>query len=138
MQPKNELESINLLDLKPIRLAEWEEAGGRVVLVRPAPTSKRLRRILDTLTFWMSVRRIRLDEVGSFSWVRLDGRHSVREVAAALREEFGEAAEPAEERLGVFVRTLRHQGMLAYPGWDEVPAKGRSPITASSGSGADP
>ena len=68
------------------------------------------------------MRRIRLDEAGSFAWLRLDGRSTVGEVAAEMRGQLGSAVEPAEERLGTLVRQLRGQGLVAYPGIDGAEA----------------
>jgi len=107
-----------------VRLAEWQEQDGRVVVSRPRPTSRGLRGFADLISYWLSVPRIRLDEVGSATWLLLDGRRTVDEVAELVRERFGDAVEPAEERIGTFVRTLRYQGFLAYPGWDEEPDGG--------------
>jgi hypothetical protein len=67
----------------------------------------------------MSARKIRLDQVGSFAWRHLDGKRTVEEVAALLREEFGEGVAPAEQRLGHLIWIMRREGLLAYPGWDE-------------------
>ncbi len=120
----SDLAGVNLLDLRPVRLADWEEQDGRVVLIRPAPVSRGLKRVLDSVTTWMSPHKVRLDEVGSEGWRLLDGVHTVADVAARLREHFGEGVEPAEERLGEFIRLLRHQGFLAYPAWDDIPRTG--------------
>ena len=68
--------------------------------------------------------RIRLDALGSFTWRRLDGHATVGEIAAALREEFGDQADAAEERVGRFLRGLHRDDFVAYPGFDEVPAEG--------------
>jgi hypothetical protein len=68
----------------------------------------------------MSANRIRLDEVGSLAWKSLDGDRTVSEVAALLREAFGEEVDPAEERLGHLIWLMRKEGLLAYPGWDEI------------------
>ncbi len=68
----------------------------------------------------MSTRRIRLDEKGSYAWTRLDGTRSVSELAEGMRAEFGADIEPAEERVGLLVRQLRSQDLVAYPGWDEA------------------
>ena len=125
MKRSDDLEGVNLLDLKPVRLADWEEKGDRVVLIRPAPSSRGLRRVLDAVTAWMSPHRVRLDDVGSTGWRLLDGTRTAGEVMVVLRERFGEAVEPAEDRLGAFVRMLRFQGFVAYPGWDPIPRTGR-------------
>jgi hypothetical protein len=68
----------------------------------------------------MAVKSLRLDEVGSFAWQLLDGEHTVGQVAVAVREHFGDAVEPAEERVGHLVRLLRQEGLIAYPEWDPV------------------
>lgn len=115
-------EWVNLLELTPQRVASWKEVEGRVVLERPRPP-RRLAALGAWISYWLSARQIRLDELGSRAWRSLDGSRSVRQVAQELRREFGEAAEPAEERLGSFVRMLRREGMLVYPEWDEVPGR---------------
>jgi hypothetical protein len=116
---ERELEGINLLGLAPFRVADWEEVGGRVVVLRPPPRTRGLRGVLDRFFHRMSASRIRLDEVGSVAWRALDGNRTVAEVAAMLREEFGEGVHPVEERLGHLIWMMRREGLLGYPGWDE-------------------
>ncbi len=110
----------NLLELAPLRTASWSEDAGRVVVEMPAP-SRPWRAPLAWLSSKMSSKRVRLDEVGSLAWTLLDGRRTVGEVAAALRERFGERVEPAEERLGTLLRPLHRGGLVGYPGYDELP-----------------
>ena len=107
------------MGLAPLRVARWEEADGRVVVLRPEPTSRGIRGLLDRFFHRMSAQRIRLDEVGSFAWLHLDGDRTVGEVAALLSEEFGDQVAPAEERLARLIWMLRREGLVAYPGWDE-------------------
>ncbi|NIM49215.1 MAG: PqqD family peptide modification chaperone [Gemmatimonadales bacterium] len=111
---------MNLLELVPVRIAEWEEVGERVVVIRPAPESKGLRSLLDRLLYELAAKRLRLDEVGSFAWRQLDGTRTVGEVAVQLRERFGDAVEPAEQRLGKLVSVFRREGLVAYPGFDDT------------------
>jgi len=114
---------VNLLDLRPVRLATWEEsAEERVVLRRPRPAAPGLRGLFLRVTSALAPPRLRLDPIGSQAWRDLDGTRSVGRVAAGLRERFGEAAEPVEERLGTLLRLLRRDGFLALPPFDEVPA----------------
>jgi len=133
MRDTSDLSHVNLLGIAPVRLAAWEESEGRVTVTRPRPMVGGLRGLAELLSFWMSVRRIRLDEVGSFCWMLLDGQRTVGQVAAALRERFGEAVDPAEERVGQFVRVLRYQGMLGYPGWASIPPDQEGGISPPSG-----
>lgn len=113
------LEDVNLLELAPVRTAEWSEVEGRVVVERPPSLARGPRRWIETLSALTGVKRIRLDAVGSSAWRRLDGAHTVGEVCAALRAELGAACEPAEERLGLFLGMLRREKLVAYPGWDD-------------------
>jgi hypothetical protein len=115
------LGGINLLELVPVRVARWRLVEDRVVVERPKPRARFPRILLEWLLHLMAVKSLRLDEVGSFAWQLLDGEHTVGQVAVAVRERFGDAVEPAEERLGHLVRLLRQEGLLAYPEWDPVP-----------------
>ena len=112
------LAQINLLVLTPVRLAPWDEVEGKVVIERPKPTGA--GRVGEKLRYWLAVRKIRLDERGSVAWRLLDGTKSVADVADALRVEFGDEVEPAEDRAGQLIRVLHKEDLLAYPGWDEI------------------
>jgi len=112
------LEQVNLLELAPVRLAPWKEDGERVVIERPKPVG--WRHVGQHLRYWLAVRRIRLDVRGSAVWRCLDGATTVEQVAAALRADFGEEVEPAEERIGSLVRMLHAEDLLAFPGWDPI------------------
>ena len=116
---EEELEGVNLLELAPVRTAEWEEEEERVVVLRPFPTTHGPRGVLDRFFHRMSASRIRLDEVGSVAWRALDGERTVAEVAALLREKFGEGVDPTEERLGHLIWLMRREGLLRYPEWDD-------------------
>jgi hypothetical protein len=116
---RSELEDINLLEITPVRTADWEEVGGRVVVLRPTPRPRGLKTALDWLFYLMAVRKIRLDEIGSFTWHQLDGKQTVSEVARKLGAEFGGRVEPAEERLGRLVRAFRREELVGYRHWDE-------------------
>ncbi len=114
------LAAVNVLEVVPVRVAEWEEQSeGRVVIHRPLPKTAGLRYLIDRLLFEMSTRRIRLDVVGSHAWQLFDGTQSVAEIVDALRVEFGDDVEPAEERVCKLVQMLRGQLLVAYRGIDE-------------------
>jgi hypothetical protein len=117
---EKELEGVNLLGLAPVRFAAWEEEeDGRVILLRPKPTTGGLQGAMDRFFHRMSANRVRLDEVGSFAWLRLDGERTVAQVAELLEAAFGDRVDPVQERLAHLVWLLRREGFLGYPGWDE-------------------
>lgn len=113
------LDGTNLLDIAPVRTADWEEKGGRIVVLRPKPRRRGIKGALDWLLHLMSARKIKLDEIGTFAWLRLDGVQTVAQVAHQIEREFGDRVRPAEEKLGYLVRVLRREGLLGYPGWDD-------------------
>lgn len=116
-----------------MRTAAWSEHDGRVVVERPLPPVRGLRSLLQRISALTGVRRLRLDERGSFAWRRFDGATSVGEVAHALHAELDDpaagpaaAAGPAEsraeaaERLVRFVRVLRTEGLVGLTGLDDA------------------
>jgi hypothetical protein len=111
-----QLEGVNLLDLAPVRVAEWEERDGLVVLARPVPQGRGLRGLAARFSSSLAPRSLRLDAMGSFVWRRLDGATTVATIVAAMEDELG--GEQLAERVGMFVRALRRDGFVAYPGWD--------------------
>ncbi len=76
MKRQSPLAGVNLLDLAPVRFVDWEEVAGRVVLLRPRP-----RGFVEHLSYYMSAKRIRLDAIGTFAWLRLDGKATVADIA---------------------------------------------------------
>ncbi len=109
---------MNLLDLTPVAAAESEEQGGGIVVIRPRPAYHGLLTPFDWIVYLLAPRRLRLDEIGSFCWRQLDGRRTAGEIAAALRAEFGDSVEPAEERVGQFIRSLRREQLVRLPELD--------------------
>jgi hypothetical protein len=102
-----------IMSCVPHRLAEWRaDAEGRVVAERPRPETRGLRGAWDHLRWLMSHPKIRLDELGSFVWQRLDGGATVQAIADETREAFPDRADGMEERLALFVTALHHQGLI--------------------------
>ncbi len=101
-------------DLGPLRprrlIGHREEADGRVCLLVP-----RFR--VRWMAWYLRLLRrpnveLRLDAVGSATWLLCDGARSVAEVGAALRARFGEQVEPVGPRLALFLRQLEGGRLL--------------------------
>lgn len=98
------LQGLNLLDLIPVRLQEWElTPDNQVIILVPKFTSRFLRT-------WLLPRlkhpyiRIKLDSYGSEVWRNCDGKTSVASIARILQQKFGEKIEPVYDRLAIFIR----------------------------------
>jgi hypothetical protein len=92
--------------LRPLRhpAVEWREIDGEATLVPPGESSLSHE----------------LNEVASRIWKLCDGRHTVREIAERLVEEFEVDLATAEHDVTEFVREMLEGGLL-LPG-DGAPA----------------
>jgi hypothetical protein len=103
-----------MLAMVPVRAVPFEEAEGRVTLLRPKFVSPWLRWLQNFLS--KPVFRVKLDEKGSFLWLQMDGTRTSAEVIARLRERFGEQAEPAEQRSLTFLYQMMEGRFLDLTG----------------------
>ena len=62
------------------------------------------------------VSHIQLDEMGSFIYPLIDGKRNIGDIAALVKEEFGEEAEPLYERLAQYMKILRNNEFIRYTG----------------------
>jgi len=109
----SELVAGEILNCVPHRLGSWRADGERrVVVERPKPCSRGLRAVFDNLRWLMSHPRIRLDELGSFVWSRLDGHATLAEIATETSEAFPDRTDGMEQRLALFAAALHHQDLI--------------------------
>jgi hypothetical protein len=114
------LRAIDLLELTPVRCVPWiEREDGRVVIDRPRPPVDGLRGLLKRARWMMAPRCIRLDEIGSFAWRRLDGATKVRALAVVIRDAFPDSCDQLEERLGAHLKAMRRLQLISFPDLDE-------------------
>ena len=111
---------VDLLELTPMRRVPWlERDDGRVVIDRPRPPIDGLGGLFRRAGWMLAPRRIRLDEVGSFAWRRLDGATKVRALAGVMRDAFPDSCDQLEERLGDYLRAMRRLRLISFPEWDD-------------------
>ncbi len=102
----------NLLTMIPAPAVESEIRDGLAVLLLPRTPNRFLARIFPPARRPRVV-KIHLDEFGSFVWSAMDGRRTVYDIAAALRERFGGDVEPVYERLGLFINLLARRRLIS-------------------------
>lgn len=56
--------------------------------------------------------QIHLDAMGSFIWPRLDGEHTIYEIAMEISAQFGKEAEPLYDRLLQYIKNLEAYGFI--------------------------
>jgi hypothetical protein len=103
----------DMLHCVAIRHFEWktDEETGYIIIIRPKYIS----------TFWQSLFspilkskhfKIKLDELGSASWLAMDGENTIEDIGKILAEKFGDSIEPIYERLIKFTMQLHREKFI--------------------------
>ncbi|MGE5313268.1 MAG: PqqD family protein [Acidobacteriota bacterium] len=106
--------SINLLDVRPKRLADWETADdGRVVILVPKFTNRFLVKAL--LPYLKSKHfRLQLDAYGTAFWNACTGGATVGSIIETMKRAFPDQAETMSERTISFTRNLFREKFIGY------------------------
>ncbi len=110
----------DLAPLVPLRTIESrQDDDGKVTIDGPRQDAGWLGNLLSK-GLEPGTNHIKLDEVGSLVWSLCDGEHSVRAIAAAIAERFGDDFDPGSKRLALFLLTMKERGWLLWkPGEPE-------------------
>jgi len=102
------------LRTKPVRspAIQWQEEDG-VVVIRDLRRASGLRGYLIGFLKLPAEKTVELDELGSFVWIRCDGRTTVRQIAMAIKERFCITQAEAEASLQAFLTTLARRGYIS-------------------------
>lgn len=109
----SEFRSPSFLDARPFRRLSWKEDCGRVVLLRPKLGEGRLGRRIASY-FKNPYYRIRLDDIGTLVWKLCDGQTRLSHIAKRMRCDFGNQAEPVEERLHEFIQRMYKARVIKF------------------------
>ena len=104
---KKKEQQINYLDLVPERSGQlrWhEDIRGKMVL--EIENKGAFNTIAQKLFNKPRYTKIHLDQNGTFIWPLIDGKKTVAEIAALVKEEFGEKAEPRYPRIGKYFQIM--------------------------------
>ncbi len=114
-QRRKILKQANLLDLTPYRIMDDEMEDGMVNVLLPRFNSRfwgpKLQPLLAPHKKFI---KIKLDEFGSETWMLMDGKTSVGQIAEKLREKFGDRIEPVHDRLGRFISMMYEQRYISF------------------------
>ena len=58
------------------------------------------------------ISQIHLDDMGNFVWPLMDGERDIMAIAALIKEEYGEKAEPLYERLAKYMKNLESYSFI--------------------------
>ena len=113
-QRRRILKGANYLTLTPVRIHSHEVGeNGKVTLIVPKFKNPLFRQ-------WLIPRgksdhfRIHLDELGSATWMLIDGESNVAEICSKLMEHMGEKISPAQTRVTKFLTLLYDQRYISF------------------------
>ncbi len=108
---KNESQE-NYLDKVPVKNIEWEQdETDKVYLLKEKSKTKLMKKLID-LFKKSQFFRIHLDELGTATWLLIDGNRTIYDISNQLKETFAEKIEPAEQRVAAFIAMLKKNGFI--------------------------
>lgn len=94
-----------ILDVYPVQVMEYEENDKLITVLYVNPNPNRFERLLFKKQL-NKTKKIDFDDIGSFIWIKCDGKTKISEIIELVQKEFGEKIEHAEERVILFVKQL--------------------------------
>lgn len=107
------LKSTSMLDLTPFRKIDHKiEETGLVTLLYPKFKDTKFNKfMLGRRSLFINMK---LDEIGSASWLLIDGEKKVDQIAKELSEKLGDKIHPVHERFGKFLSQLYNNKYISF------------------------
>lgn len=104
----------NLLELTPVLKVEFElNENQNVVLLIPRFKSSFAQKYLIP-KFRSKFIKANLDEIGSLTFLLIDGKKNIFEISNLLKEKHGDEVEPVYERVSKFIAYLFQYGLVDF------------------------
>ncbi|HOI29962.1 MAG TPA: PqqD family protein [Melioribacteraceae bacterium] len=113
-QRRRILKNANYLDLRPLRLHKDEIGEDNIVTILIPKFKNRIALKYIVPKLKSPEIKLKLDEIGSQTWLLLDGKKTVREISSILLNKFGEKIEPVNQRLTKFLTGLYEQRLITF------------------------
>jgi hypothetical protein len=113
-QRSTKLRNANYLELRPIRrINEEVDPQNLVTVLIPKFTSQFAKKFVQPIIKSPFI-KLKLDDLGSASWLAIDGIKSVGDICKELVEKFGDKIQPVEERLTKFLTQLYEHRLITF------------------------
>ena len=107
-------ENVNYLDLVP-QVKEglnWNKDKDGIVTLE-IENKGLFNKITQMLLKKPKISYVHLDSLGSFVWLKIDGKNDIAEISAMVKEQFGDKAEPLYERVAKYFQILVSYGFVS-------------------------
>jgi len=112
---KKNKDVINYLDLTPVRLHNHNiKDDGLIDVLVPRFSDRILGRYLQPKLKKRPFIKANLDELGTATWLQIDGLNKVGEIISKLDAELGEKISPAQQRITLFLSYLHRNGFINF------------------------
>ncbi len=111
------LKNANFLDLHPLRVHDHEEMENGTIYLKVPKFKKKWLRDFVIAPGKKKNYTIYLDELGTATWLRIDGERNVKQICDKLKDDLGEKLEPFEEvedRVTKFLAQLYEQRYITF------------------------
>lgn len=114
MANNNKEASFNYLDYIPVPASKlkYDITDGKVTIYQE--NTGLFNRIAQLVFKKPAVSQIHLDEMGNFIWPYIDGENTIMDIAAIIKTEYGEKAEPLYNRVVQYFKTLTSYGFIEF------------------------
>ncbi|OIO99482.1 MAG: hypothetical protein AUJ97_08805 [Bacteroidetes bacterium CG2_30_32_10] len=108
------LKGVNYLELTPFSVYKHQvDEKGKVTVFVPKFTSKLWGKILMPLINRKFI-NVKFDELGSSTWLKINGKNKVGQICKDLEEKYGEKIKPAEELVTKFLSDLYFKKIINF------------------------
>jgi hypothetical protein len=105
---------LNLMELTPVRNYEHiENEKGLIDVLVPRFTDWFFGKLLMPRMKKKYI-KANLDEIGSVTWLLIDGDNKVYQISDKLSDHFGEKVEPTVNRITLFMHQLYRNGFITF------------------------
>ena len=111
---KKILKNSNTLDLTPIKLHRDEVREDGIVTVFVPKFKNELAKKYIVPKLKSSNFNIKLDELGSEVWKKMDGKNKVHEIIRQLSEKYGDDFKKPEERITKYLFQLYEHKLISF------------------------
>jgi hypothetical protein len=107
-------ESLNYLNLTPCKLLKEEKSeDGLLFLLIPRFSSKFANKYILPKLKSPNI-KLKLDEIGTETWLLIDSKKNVGTIAGELEKKFGDRIKPVNQRLTTFLTQLYRQKFISF------------------------
>jgi hypothetical protein len=114
LQRRKILKNTNSLDLTPIKKIEFKvDDDNNITLKLPRFRNEKFRKLFIPQSRSEFI-QIKLDEIGSATWMLIDGKKNVQQICKELDAQFGDKVSPVVERINKFLTGLYNNRYISF------------------------